>query len=97
MPSHEERAREIVERNPSVRAAQLTYERANRLLQEAIASALRTGEMEAYERAASLCEQYRHDAHTFGAVPTDPMLAMSVAAREISSAIRALSTDSQDT
>jgi hypothetical protein len=57
---------------------------------DAIAEALRTVRREALEEAANLCEQYRHDANTFGAVPTDPMLAMSVAAHEISSAIRSL-------
>jgi len=87
MPSHEERALELVEFQDSLRALS---EPVVTELQEAIAQALRTVELEAYERAAKLCEQYRHDAHTFGAVPAEPHAAMSAAAHEISSAIREL-------
>jgi hypothetical protein len=89
--THEERARSCI----YVAKSGISFAGIDeRVLIPNIVEALRAVEREAYERAAKLCEQYRHDANTFGAVPTDPMLAMSVAAREISSAIRALGKES---
>jgi threonine synthase len=55
-----------------------------------VAEALRTVRRETLEECANLCERYRHDSQTFGAVPTDPMLAISVSAHEIAQAIRSL-------
>jgi hypothetical protein len=53
MPSHEERALELVEFQDSLRALS---EPVVTELQEAIAQALRTVELEAYERAAKVAE-----------------------------------------
>lgn len=55
-----------------------------------IAVALRRVRRETLEECANLCERYRHDSQTLGAVPTDPMLAISVSAHEIAQAIRSL-------
>jgi hypothetical protein len=55
-----------------------------------VAVALRRVRRETLEECANLCERYRHDSQTLGAVPTDPMLAISVSAHEIAQAIRSL-------
>jgi hypothetical protein len=54
MPSHEERALELVEFQDSLRALS---EPVVTELQEAIAQALRTVELEAYERAAKVASE----------------------------------------
>lgn len=69
------------------RARKLTFDRD---MQREIVALLRTVRRETLEECANLCERYRHDSQTFGAVPTDPMLAISVSAHEIAQAIRFL-------
>lgn len=61
-----------------------------KMLVEGMEYELRAAEHRGIERAAHVARCYAADAHTFGAVHTDPMKAQAQAGYEIESSIRAL-------